>query len=272
IPITVEIIELFKELDVPIKDRQALVNWLQAAQTPGGRFDTETRYNQMFAERHPVDEVGKDIQYHHPLITGTRSYSEVEETAHAVRALKLLGSEPGDKAATIKWLQDLQHPEGFFSGKRYPDYWQISEDGLDPATMSAEQLAEYTFSDQLTDTYWAVMALEDLATRPRDAETCRNWLKGAVAVTWALDKSKWVIAWEHLEALYLLGGRLPDEEKWIEEARHDKGISGIATAIYSGHRFEIDRLERSFIVPTMQSLRLLDVLGGLDEEFLAKVK
>jgi hypothetical protein len=275
---TVEVLQLLRSVDVPVKNPAALAHWIQDAQTPDGRFATEDRYNRLFVERHPAAEMPENIHYHHPLITGARPYSEIEETAQAVRALQLLDADPRDKAACVAWLQALQQPEGYFARPRHANLWAVRQDGLDPDRLDADALAEYCPHNDLDDTYWAILALDALGARPRDIEACRSWLQRAVqaptrlvAAHRALLGERWIIAWDRLDALYLLRGHLQDEASWIAYAR--QGRNGGILKIGAGElKVAVDQLQMKDLVDTARSFRILGLLGNLDETYLASFR
>jgi hypothetical protein len=275
---TVDVLRLLAAVAVPVRDVAGLVGWIQAAQAPEGRFATEARYNQLFAERHPPAQVGDDVEYHHPQITGARPYGEIEETAHAVRALRLLGAVPRDPAACQAWLQARQRADGAFAGPRHPDMWAIRNDGRDPGELSAAEQAEYHGITDLDDTYWAVLALDALAARPQRLEACRDWLRQALLVpTEYADQpqypveERWKLAWDRLEALYLLGGRIPNEAAWAAVGRRARK-GGVLKVGASTSDITTDRLYPDDIVQTAESFRALELIGGLDAAFLASFK
>jgi hypothetical protein len=283
---SVDVLHLLNSVNVPINDRPALVRWIQVAQTAEGRFATEERYNQLFIARHPVDELladaeeGFPIEYHHPLLTGARPYNEIEETAHAVRALHLLGAQPRDVAACVAWLQRWQQPDGSFAGPHHPDMLALRNDGYDLDTVPADELPKYyrpfNFRD-LEDTYWAVLALDALGAQPRDLEGCRRWLAQAVRMPRADAghgnvAQRWYVMWERLEALYRVGGRLPDEQEWIRVARQRR-TGGILKVMLDGRpRIDAAHVRMDDLVDTAQSFHILEVMGGLDSAFLATFK
>jgi hypothetical protein len=286
LPNTVNVVHLLNSVNVPVKDRAALVQWIQAAQTPEGRFATEERYNQLFVERHPVDEIladaadGFPIEYHHPLITGARPYNEIEETAHAVHALHLLGAQPRDVAACVAWLQHWQQPDGSFAGPHHPDMMALREDGRDPATPSDDEIQEYyrpINNLTLDDTYWALQALNDLGTQPSDVEGCRRWVLDAVRVPRPTANARgrvyqqWIVLWDRVEALYLAGGRLPDEQEWIGFAKRGRA-GGILKVGRQPFRIARAQLRMDDLVATARSFHILEIMGDLEPEFLATFK
>jgi hypothetical protein len=282
---TLDTIDFLRRVNLPLRDQAALVRWIQAAQTPEGRFATEERYNQLFVERHPVDELladaeeGFPIEYHHPLITGTRPYNEIEETAHAVRALRLLDAQPRDVAACVAWLQGWQQPDGSFFGPHHPDVMALRNDGYDLDTAPADELDDYYLGNpRLDDTYWAVLALDALGARPRDVAGCRAWLQDALLSPnfghqnrLAALAARRILAWERVEALYLLEEHLRDEAKWIAIGR-SRREGGILKVWWESSQVVDTVLSWDDLVDTERSFHILGVMGGLDSAFLATFK
>ncbi|NIS80676.1 MAG: hypothetical protein GTO14_10815 [Anaerolineales bacterium] len=216
---TYDLVRLLKLADTPLKDRDGLIAWINAAQTPQGRFSTEDRYNQMYAERTSRKKADR-MGLYHPTI-GARAYEEIKETALAVLILAELGAEPRNRRTCIDWLQSYQSQEGYFHGPAYPDYYDYAIDREDPLS---DDIRDYIDGFPEFDTPWAVFALDALGETPRDLQACIDWLvpkRRYPNADWTGKRWKdsltgakqWLWEWETIEALYCLGWK-PSPEEW----------------------------------------------------------